>query len=81
MIAACQVRPPRSVTLAVDRFPVGVRHVRDKNVALLERGHLVNRRQYPDLAGAYALTDRAPLDQDCGPLGERVAGRDARCLA
>ena len=46
-----------------DRFPVRVGHVRDEDVAGLERSHLVNWGEDSDTAGADALADGAALDQ------------------
>ena len=46
-----------------DRFPVRVGHVGDEDVAGLEGGHLVDRGEDADAAGADALADGAALDQ------------------
>ena len=57
-----------------DRFPVRVGHVRDQDVAGLEGGHLVDRGEDADAAGADALADGAALDQDpAGPVQAETA--------
>ena len=57
-----------------DRFPVRVGHVGDQDVAGLESGHLVDRGEDADAAGADALADRAALDQHpAGPVQAEAA--------
>ena len=56
-----------------DRFPVGIGHVRDQHVALLELVHLVQRSDHPGFAGADLLADRTALDQHLALLVELEA--------
>ena len=51
-----------------DRLPVGVGHVGDEHLALVEVVHLLDRGHHPHRAGADLLADGAALDDDLAPL-------------
>ncbi len=56
-----------------DRLPVGVGHVGDEDLALVELVHVLDRGHHPNGAGADLLADGAALDDDLAALAHPVA--------